>query len=145
MTRGNKKKASMLFGKKEETRWQQEEKHLLQTIQSPILAFKPPIPSTPLNTNPKFHADTHKTSNLSPKRLKMRAQNLTKGIYGLVWPLEGLLSGSGPSLFLNIVCQKHNKIGGFSTFVLKKVTRKKIRGYYLVQACVFTTHPTWTR
>ena len=54
---------------------------MLQTIQCPILVFKPPIPSTPLNTIPKLHADTHKISNLSPKRLKMWAQKLSKGIY----------------------------------------------------------------
>ena len=57
---------------------------MLQTIQSPILALKPPIRSTPLNTSPKLHADTHKTSNLSPKRQKMQAQNLTRG-YIYIW------------------------------------------------------------
>ena len=54
---------------------------MLQTIQSQILAFKPPIPSTPFNTNPKLHADTHNTRKLSPKKLKMWAQKRSKCYY----------------------------------------------------------------
>ena len=81
MTRGNKKKGTMLFGKQEE-RNKMTTRRKAHASNHPVpnsSLSSPPIPSTPLNTNPKLHADTHKTSNLSPKRLKMRAQNLTKG------------------------------------------------------------------
>ena len=79
---GTRRKEPWCLGnKKTETRWQQEERHILQTIQSPILAFEPPILSTPLNTNPKIHTDTQSTHNLSAKKAKMRAQNPTKGMH----------------------------------------------------------------
>ena len=58
---------------------------MFQTIQSPILAFKPSIPSTPLNKRPKLHPDTHKTSHLNPKRLKRWAPNRLKAIYVCIY------------------------------------------------------------
>ena len=71
MTRGSNKKGSMLFGNKRKKQDDNKKKGTcFKPSSPPILVFKPPIPSTPLNTNPKLHADTHKTSNLSPKRLK---------------------------------------------------------------------------
>ena len=52
-----------------------------------------------------------------------------------VWPFEGILSG--PSLFLkDTACQRTPWEYGF---------QQHFRGYYLVQVCVFKTHPTWTR
>ena len=51
-----------------------------------------------------------------------------------VWPFQGLLSG--PSCFFQtLFVIKHYQNRGFST--LKNCAQKKIRGYYLVQVCVF--------
>ena len=66
---------------------------MLQTIQSPILAFKPPIPSTPLNTNPKrtiipSHIQTHSSPlahitkevrNKKTKEQEDQGQKMTRG------------------------------------------------------------------
>ena len=61
-----------------------------------------------------------------------------------VWPFEGVIIWS--KFIFNTVCQKHYKNRGFNTFFwTEKVARKNFRGYYLVQVCVFKTHPTWTR
>ena len=53
MTRGNKKKGTMLFGKQEERNKMTTRRKAHASNHEHILAFKPPIPSTPLNTNPK--------------------------------------------------------------------------------------------
>ena len=80
MTRGNKKKGTMLFGK-------QEEKEKMTTRRKahasnhpvPNSSFGAPNPQHPFKTNPKLHTDIQST-----QKAEMRAQNPTKGYMALV-------------------------------------------------------------
>ena len=61
------------------TRWQQEERHMLQTIQSPILAFKPPKPPGHKEQEDKGTNDQENQGNTMIREMRRKTRRKEQG------------------------------------------------------------------